>query len=191
MRLGVHKGDFGDEGWDECTQEMLDYCQQDVVVTYKLWTHLAPHTWSEEAIRFEHDIAEICDDIGQAGWTFDLPKAQALHATLSAEKIAIEQQLQDLFPPWTIETEFVPKVNNKTRGYVKVSLLQRLIPSTSTPIPDATSNTVCAPNTIGNQQSSPRLGMQKSMNLSWSNCLIQRPKSLPVINVAEAAGDAC
>lgn len=119
MRLGVYKGDFGEQGWDECTQEMLDYCQQDVVVTHKLWTHLAPHEWSEEAIRFEHDIAEICDSIGRAGWTFDLPKAQALHAVLSAEKIAIEQQLQDLFPPWTIETEFIPKVNNKARGYIK------------------------------------------------------------------------
>ena len=100
-------------------QEMLDYCQQDVVVTHKLWTHPAPHTWSEEAIRFEHDIAQVCDEIGQAGWTFDLDKAQELHARLSAEKIAIEQELQDLFPPWTIETEFIPKVNNKTRGYVK------------------------------------------------------------------------
>ena len=34
----------------------------------------------EEAIRFEHDIAEICDDIGQAGWTFDLPERK--HYTL-------------------------------------------------------------------------------------------------------------
>lgn len=120
IRLGVLKGDFGEQhGFEECTQEMLDYCQQDVVVTHKLWTHLAPHEWSTEAIRFEHDIAQICDEIGRAGWTFDLPKAQALHAKLQAEKIQIEQELQNLFPAWTIETEFIPKVNNKTRGYEK------------------------------------------------------------------------
>jgi len=119
MRLGVHKGEFGDEGWEECTPEMLEYCKQDVAVNYALWKRLAPHEWSQEAIAFEHDIAKICNEIGNAGWTFDIEKAQALHAELSSQKIAIEQELQELFPAWTIETEFIPKVNNKTRGYEK------------------------------------------------------------------------
>ena len=120
MRLGVLKGDFGETtDWSECTPEMLRYCQQDVVVTHALWTDLTSEDWSQEAIDFEHDIASICNEIGRAGWTFDLEKAHALHARLQGEKIAIEQELQDLFPSWTVETEFIPKVNNKTRGYVK------------------------------------------------------------------------
>jgi len=119
IRLGAHKGDFGNEGWDNYTPEMGAYCQQDVTVTHELWKQLAPHECSQTAIEFEHDIAAICNEIGQAGWTFDMEKAQTLHAQLSAEKIQIEQDLQTLFPSWVVEEEFIPKVNNKTRGYEK------------------------------------------------------------------------
>ena len=121
MRLGVLKGDFSNENtdWSEWSQEMQDYCEQDVTVTHALWQHLQPEKWSQKAIRFEHSIAEICHRIGTAGWTFNIEKAQALHAQLSAEKIQLEQELQGLFPPWFIETDFIPKVNNSKLGYVK------------------------------------------------------------------------
>lgn len=120
-RLGVLKGDFGQEdtSWEVWTQAMQDYCRQDVTLLHALWQHLQPETWSQKAIRFEHDIAELCDRIGQAGWTFDIEKARTLHATLAAEKIQLETELQTLFPPWTIETEFVPRVNNRKLGYEK------------------------------------------------------------------------
>ena len=119
-RLGVLKGDFGETtDWSEWSQEMQDYCEQDVIVTHALWQHLQPEKWSQKAIRFEHEIAELCNRIGQAGWTFDIEKAQALFARLSAEKIKLEHELQTLFPPWEVETIFIPKVNNKKLGYVK------------------------------------------------------------------------
>jgi DNA polymerase-1 len=120
-RLGVLKGDFSndDTDWSEWSQEMQDYCEQDVTVTHALWQHLQPEKWSYKSIRFEHSIAEICHRIGNAGWTFDINKAQSLHAKLSAEKIQLEQELQGLFPPWFIETDFIPKVNNSKLGYVK------------------------------------------------------------------------
>ena len=39
-RLGEYKGDFGkDTDWKEWSQEMQDYCLQDVVVTKKLCDH--------------------------------------------------------------------------------------------------------------------------------------------------------
>lgn len=120
VRLGVHKDSFGETtDWSEFSLEMLRYCRQDVIVNHALWKALAPEKWSQEAIEFEHDIAKICNEIGRSGWTFNLQKAQKLHAQLQSEKIEIEQQLQDLFPPWTVETEFIPKVNNKKLGYVK------------------------------------------------------------------------
>jgi len=120
-RLGVLKGDFSNENtnWAEWTQEMSAYCERDVTCTHALWQHLQPEKWSQKAIRFEHEVAEICNRIGQAGWTFDIEKAQALYATLSAEKIQLERDLHDLFPPWTVESEFVPKRNNKRLGYVE------------------------------------------------------------------------
>ena len=43
-RLGLHKGDFGeDTDWKEWSQEMQDYCVQDVKVTEKLCEHFRPY----------------------------------------------------------------------------------------------------------------------------------------------------
>ena len=43
-RLGEHKGDYGKTtDWSEWSQEMQDYCEQDVVVTKKLCDHFHPY----------------------------------------------------------------------------------------------------------------------------------------------------
>ena len=43
-RLGVYKGDFAkDTDWKEWSQEMQDYCIQDVKVTEKLCDHFHPY----------------------------------------------------------------------------------------------------------------------------------------------------
>ena len=43
-RLGVYKGDFGETtDWEEWSQEMQDYCVQDVKVTEKLCDHFHPY----------------------------------------------------------------------------------------------------------------------------------------------------
>jgi len=43
-RLGEHKGDFAaDTDWKEWSQEMEDYCVQDVAVTTKLCKHFLPY----------------------------------------------------------------------------------------------------------------------------------------------------
>ena len=43
-RLGEHKGDYGKTtDWSEWSQEMQDYCVQDVVVTKKLCDHFHPY----------------------------------------------------------------------------------------------------------------------------------------------------
>ena len=43
-RLGEHKGDYGKTtDWSDWSQEMEDYCVQDVNVTTKLWNHFLPY----------------------------------------------------------------------------------------------------------------------------------------------------
>ena len=43
-RLGEYKGEFGKEAdWKNWSQEMQDYCLQDVQVTRKLWQHFHPY----------------------------------------------------------------------------------------------------------------------------------------------------
>ena len=56
---GVLKGDYADNAdWSEWTQEMQDYCQQDVVVTARLWQHLDPQM--VEAIDQAGAASEVC-----------------------------------------------------------------------------------------------------------------------------------
>lgn len=46
-RLGEYKGSFGKTtDWKEWSQEMQDYCLQDVQVTTKLWRHFRPYLTS-------------------------------------------------------------------------------------------------------------------------------------------------
>ena len=43
-RLNEHKGDYGSTSdWTDWSQEMEDYCIQDVKVTTKLWHHFQPY----------------------------------------------------------------------------------------------------------------------------------------------------
>ena len=97
---------------------MHDYMIQDTLVTHKLWYALAPDKWSQESINFEHSIAQICHEIGTEGWHFDTEKAGQLYAKLVKEKNELTDSLKDLFPAWDVEEEFIPKRNNKTKGYI-------------------------------------------------------------------------
>ena len=117
MRIGLHKGDYTG-GWETFSQEMLDYCVQDVEVTHALYQHLEPEQHSQVALDFAHELATLCDQIGKFGWTFDTSSAHTLYAELSALRSKIESELHELFEPWDVEEMFIPKRNNKTKGYV-------------------------------------------------------------------------
>ena len=46
-RLGEYKGDFGKTAdWKQWSEEMQNYCLQDVLVTTKLWDHFRPYLTS-------------------------------------------------------------------------------------------------------------------------------------------------
>ena len=118
MRLGNNKGDY-DGGWKAYSDEMGDYCLQDVEVTATLHKLLNSMEFDDRAIRLEHDLAEICDRIGNAGWTFDLEKAGQLYGELVGLRSELETELDVLFEPWEVVETFIPKRDNKTLGYVK------------------------------------------------------------------------
>jgi hypothetical protein len=118
LRLKNLKGDY-DGGWENFSQEMLDYCVQDTSVTKDLYELAMSKGFSQQSIDLEHLMASICDRIGNNGWTFDKYKAQVLYGKLAQLRSDIEQGLDELFEPWeTIET-FIPKRNNKTLGYIE------------------------------------------------------------------------
>ena len=117
-RTGNHKGDY-DGGWETYSEEMGNYCLQDTSVTLTIYNQFMKAGFSQESIDLEHDLAEICLEIGNNGWTFDIKAASELYAKLAQRRDELGTELDDLFPPWTIETEFLPKVNNAKLGYVK------------------------------------------------------------------------
>jgi len=118
LRLNCHKGDY-EGGWEAFSQEMLDYCVQDTAVTATIYKYLMQEKVDDRCIELEHKMAEVCYYIGNNGWTFDMPKAEKLYATLSKERHELNEQLYDLFPPWIVEEPFVPARDNKTLGYKK------------------------------------------------------------------------
>lgn len=117
-RIGNYKGDY-DGGFTHFTKEMLDYCVQDVEVTYALWLRIQQKGYSEQAMQLEHEVVTAIHQQEQHGFTFNTKKAEELYTLLNTRLYEIKEELQKVFPPKLERTPFTPKVNNKSRGYVK------------------------------------------------------------------------
>ena len=118
IRLGEHKGDF--EGpWDVWTPTMHTYCGQDVSVNVKLLRTIRAKNYSPAAFRLEHEFALILSMMERNGFGFDEQAAIDLYVQLVARRGELAKELQAAFPPEVVEETFIPKVNNKARGYVK------------------------------------------------------------------------
>lgn len=116
-RLADHKIDFKD--FSVYSEEMLKYCVQDVEVTKKLWEHICKQHYSEAALKLEHDFALAINRQVRSGVPFDLDAAFDLVDVLRTREKELEDELKRVFPPIKHSDWFTPKVNNKTRGYVK------------------------------------------------------------------------
>lgn len=116
-RLADNKIEFKD--FSEYSQEMLDYCIQDVEVTKKLWEHIVKQNYAQPSLKLEHDFALAINRQIRSGVPFDLDAALDLVDDLRAKQTELEKQLKKLFPSIEREEWFTPKVNNTKRGYVK------------------------------------------------------------------------
>lgn len=119
QRLGFHKADY-DGGWDQFSAEMLEYNVRDTEVTTRLHEVLINNpAYSERASVLEHQVAHIVAQQERQGFLFDMEKADKLAATLLRRKAEIDASMKDVFPDYEVQEEFIPKVNNKSRGYIK------------------------------------------------------------------------
>ena len=99
-RLGFLKIDFTDFN-NGITQEMVDYCIQDTLVTQKLYEHLTKemsHDYSKESIKLEHEVAFIIAEQERSGFRFDEAKALQLLSVLKTKLDAICVEMQSIFP---------------------------------------------------------------------------------------------
>ena len=120
VRLGVHKGDYGkqSQAWDTFSEEMLDYCIQDVKLTKVLYEKILAENYATEAMKLEHQIHAVCLQQTRNGFPFDVVAATLLSAELSDEMKRIEQTLTQKFGGWWVNDGlFTPKM---TRGAYQV-----------------------------------------------------------------------
>jgi DNA polymerase I-like protein with 3'-5' exonuclease and polymerase domains len=115
-RIGNYKGDFKGP-WDICTDEMVEYCEQDVEVTNTLYSRLMAKQPSPMSVWIEHEFATILAMQEAHGFGFDRIGAASLYSTLVGHRLELTQRLKEAFPP--LPYEWVPKANNKKLGYVK------------------------------------------------------------------------
>jgi len=103
-RLQKLKGDYGNgiDAFTELTQEMIDYCIQDVEVTEELYNVVSDKT-SEQASDLEHKVAEVCYQQEHYGFPFDIRKAAALYAQLSERRSILYKELRDAFGSWVLD----------------------------------------------------------------------------------------
>lgn len=118
-RLGNYKGDFKGP-WDMFTQEMLDYCCQDVEVTATLYERCLAKDYAQTALLLEHEVAWLMAKQERNGFRFDTEKAAVLYTKLVQRRGELERELKDYFGSWVVQLpDFTPKVNSTKYGYTK------------------------------------------------------------------------
>jgi len=110
-RLKFPKGDYND--WSKLTPEMVEYCQQDVRVTERLYELLTEKLspFGNESIDLEHKVQEAISTQIDNGWLLDQRKAFDLLATLQEKKNELEEKVLQTFKPLpTFIKEVRPKI---------------------------------------------------------------------------------
>jgi len=101
-RVGLLKGDFKESekaDFSKWSQEMEDYCAQDVEVTERLWKLITSKNYSAHSLQLEHRFAKLMQLQHQHGFNFDVKAAQALYVELCKKRMEIEKTLQSVFEP--------------------------------------------------------------------------------------------
>jgi len=119
VRLGLKKGDFSDfdKGF---TDEMLEYCKQDVEITHVLFERLSNDLldWGIST-DLEHDVACILQDQHEFGFKLDVRKAMSLLVEWKKRLGEIEEELQQVFRPIVTE-RYSEKTGKRLKDDVEV-----------------------------------------------------------------------
>lgn len=135
--LGVHKGSYKG-GWEECSREMIEYCEQDVEVLEAVFNYYKKYildpSWSK-AMRVEHDIAIICNEMQETGFQFNKIEAEKILIEVKTEMDTLEKEFKSAFPPTLVEQTRI-QVRKKKDGSLFKSVEEALLKYPSTYIDD-------------------------------------------------------
>ena len=117
--LGFPKGDHND--WSQSSQELVNYCIQDVKVTQAVHKKLQSEMkdFSAESIRLEHRVQCVIQQQERNGWLLDQPLARELCATFKERMNEIEEDLQEKFPP-IVHQRYSEKTGKRLKDKVEV-----------------------------------------------------------------------
>ena len=101
QRLNFPKNDFDE--FEEFSQEMLEYCENDVELNYKLYCKLLEANFSDESVQLEHEIHTICLKQTDNGFPFDVVKATKLYAKLAEKRDRLQKELKEVFGSWIVD----------------------------------------------------------------------------------------
>ena len=118
VRLGNYKQQI-ETDWSEFNSEMLEYCIQDVEVTYTLYRKILEQKFSGESLELEHAVADLIGRQERHGILFDVKKATALYSELSSERENIRKEMKETFLPITIK-----RVSEKTGKQLKDKIIE-------------------------------------------------------------------
>lgn len=117
-RLHCYKDHHDD--WTKWSQEMEDYCKQDVEVTHRVYLQLKKELkgCSKEAIELEHWSQAVLERQRIKGFKLDRELAANTKAKIDAEYMQIINKLTQIFPPRKVyKEEWKPRYNKDGKLY--------------------------------------------------------------------------
>lgn len=132
--LNVFKTDY-DGGWEELTDEMVDYCEQDVRVTEAIFKYLSSfisNKNNKKSLRLEHDIAFLCHEMHVNGFPFDKDRAESLLIDVKSEMEDLEEGFKNFVGTKRVEDRRL-KLRYKKDGTMHSTCLNAILEH-----PDAT-----------------------------------------------------
>lgn len=113
--FGTPKKDYSD--WGQLTEDMVSYCVRDVEINYQLYLQQKKYIDSPKwrsALRTEHDMVVVCNDMHDNGFYFDTEKATELLATVTEKTETLKNELTQAFPP---KTKFIREITPRATKF--------------------------------------------------------------------------
>jgi DNA polymerase-1 len=100
-RLGFEKGNHDD--WSRLSEEMIEYCQQDVRVTGLLFEKITERMksvgFSERSAELEHKAWVLVQKQKKNGFQLDVPRAEQLYSEIRGLERDLKEKIHELWPP--------------------------------------------------------------------------------------------
>ncbi len=114
--LGNNKISFDD--WSHYSEEMLEYCVQDVMLNFDIAKYQASYYKdNEKIVRFEHEVAAVCFEQERNGFGYDLPAGEALEQAMLIERAELLDNLRTIFPD-KVEERWSQKTGKQLKSKV-------------------------------------------------------------------------